>query len=467
VAPPYGLTLTEAAGLIERRELSAAELTASVLERIEAVQPRLHAYVTVMAGEAAAAAAEADRAIAAGRRRGPLHGIPVAVKDIYDVAGAPAESGSRVRAGYVPAQDSEVVRRLREAGAVIVGKTVTHEFAFGVTSPPARCAWDPNCVPGGSSGGSGAAVAADACLAALGTDTGCSIRNPAAINGVVGLKPTYGRVSKRGITPLAWSADHAGPLAKSVRDCAVVLAAIAGHDPDDPTTSARLVDDYAAPLDSGVAGLRIGVPRNHFFDNVRPDVEAAVRAAIAELERLGARLVDVELPLAEHGRAVIRILALVEGAAVHRRDLAERADRYGDEVRLLLETGSLVSGTAYLDAQRVRTLMKRAFRQAFETHRLDAVVTPTNPIGAVPAPGTEPVSVAGEPPDALINHYARFASAFNATGMPALTVPCGFDADGHPAGLQIAGRPFDEATVLRIGQAYESATSWHTMRPSL
>jgi aspartyl-tRNA(Asn)/glutamyl-tRNA(Gln) amidotransferase subunit A len=462
----YELTISEAAARLIRRELSAEELCRAVLDRIDEVQPKIHAYVTVVGEQALEAARRADREIGQGHYRGPLHGVPVALKDVFETAGIPTESGSKVRHGYVPLEDAEPVRRLLEAGAIVVGKTVTHEFAFGVTSPPARCAWDLNCVPGGSSGGSGAAVAADACLAAMGTDTGCSVRNPASINGICGLKPTFGRVSKRGVTPVAWSCDHVGPLAKSVEDCGIVLAAIAGRDPLDMTTADVAVGDYLGSLSKGLKGLRIGVPRNYFFESIKPDVQAVVREAIGLLGREGGELVEVTIPAVEYSLPVMHVLGAVEAAGAHRNTLREQAELYGDGLRGTLETGSLVLATSYMSAQRARAEIKRGLRSAFEAAQLDVLVTPTCPLGPV-AYGEEFAAIGDEAPVPVIDHYARYASPFNLSGQPALTVPCGFDSEGHPVGLQIAGRPFDEATVLRVGHAYESETPWHTMRAEL
>lgn len=460
------LTIKEAAARIFRHEISAEELCLAVLERIEDVQPKIHAYVTVIGEQALEAARQADREIGRGHYRGPLHGVPVALKDVYETAGIPTESGSRVRQGYVPLENAEPVRRLLEAGAIVVGKTVTHEFAFGVTSPPARCAWDLNCVPGGSSGGSGSAVAADACLAAMGTDTGCSVRNPASVNGICGLKPTFGRVSKRGVTPLAWSCDHVGPLAKSVEDCGIILAAIAGRDPLDVTTADIAVGDYLGSLSKGLKGLRIGVPRNYFFESIKPDVDAVVKEAIGLLGREGGELVEVTIPAVEYSLPVIHVLGAVEAAGVHRDTLRAHAERYGDGLRGALEAGSLLLATSYVTAQRARAGIKQGLRSAFESANLDVLVTPTCPLGPI-AYGEEFANIAGEVLAPIIDHYARYASPFNLSGQPALTVPCGFDSEGHPVGLQIAGRPFDEATVLRVGQAYESVTPWHAMRAAL
>jgi aspartyl-tRNA(Asn)/glutamyl-tRNA(Gln) amidotransferase subunit A len=456
------LTVKQAATQLARREITAVELTESVLERIEETQPQLRAYVTVAAGEARAAARAADER----EPSGPLHGIPVALKDLFDTAGMPTTAGSRSRAGLVATEDAAVTERLKSAGAIIAGKTVTHEFAFGVTSPPARSPWNTTCIPGGSSGGSGAAVAADACLAALGTDTGCSVRLPAAINGVVGLKPTYGRVSRRGVVPLSWSCDHVGPITKTVEDCALLLNAIAGHDPRDPTSAPEGVPDFTAGLELGLDGLRIGVPRRYFFDDIQPGVESAVRDATAVLERQGAELVEVEIPHVELSLPVVLVASLVEGATIHRRSLRTKADLYGQDVRFLLEVGQLLFGTHYLDAQRVRALIKRSFREVFEREQLALLATPTAPLTALPA-GQETFAFGDEPPQPVINHYARYACPFNVSGQPALSLPCGFDDQRLPVGLQLVGRPFDEVTVLRAGNAYEAATSWHREHPPL
>jgi aspartyl-tRNA(Asn)/glutamyl-tRNA(Gln) amidotransferase subunit A len=456
------LTVKQAATQLARREISAVELTESVLERIEETQPRLEAYASVTADEALAAARAAD----AREPSDPLHAIPVALKDLFDVAGVPTKAGSRSREAFVPVEDAAATARLRSAGAIITGKTVTHEFAFGVTSPPTRCPWNTGCIPGGSSGGSGAAVAADACLAALGTDTGCSIRVPAAINGVVGLKPTYGRVSRRGVVPLSWSCDHAGPIAKTVEDCALVLNAIAGHDPRDPTSAREGAPDFTAELERGLDGLRIGIPRKYFFDGIQPGVEAAVRDATAVLEREGAELVEVAIPHVELSLPVVLVASLVEGATIHRRSLRAKTDLYGDEVRFLLEAGQLLFGTHYLDAQRVRTLIKRSLREVFEREGLSLLATPTAPLTALPI-GQETFAFGDEPPQPVINHYARYCCPFNLSGQPALSVPCGFDEQRLPVGLQLVGRPFDEVTVLRAGNAYEAATSWHREHPPL
>ncbi|HYO37475.1 MAG TPA: amidase [Geodermatophilus sp.] len=461
---PYELGIAEAARQIERRTLSPVELVQSALDRIEEVEGRLNAFVVVTADQALETARQAEREIGDGGYRGPLHGIPVGIKDLYDVAGLPTTSSSAVRSDHVAAEDSACVARLREAGAVVVGKTHTHEFAYGVLTPTTRNPWDTGRVPGGSSGGSGAAVAAGECLAGMGTDTGGSIRIPASVCGTVGLKPTYGRVSRSGITSLCWSLDHAGPLTRTVRDAALTLQAIAGFDARDPGSAREPVPDFTADLDAGVRGLTLGVPVNYFFDDVDPEVEAAVREAIAVLEARGATLREVEIPYAEQMMAVEFGVLVPEASAYHQEMLRESGDRYTDDVRVFLDVGETILATQYIKALRVRTLVQQAFRRAFEG--LDALVCPTLPAAAAEV-GQTTFTFPGGKEKAVIDAWVGHSAPGNITGLPALTVPCGATSAGLPIGLQVIGRPFDEVGVLRVGQAYESATDWSTRRPPL
>ena len=377
---PYELSIAEAARQIEQRTLSPLELVQSALDRIDEVEGRLNAFVVVTADQALEAARQAEREIGDGGYRGPLHGIPVGIKDLYDVAGLPTTSSSAVRSDHVPAEDSACVARLREAGAVVVGKTHTHEFAYGVLTPTTRNPWNTAHVPGGSSGGSGAAVAAGECLMGMGTDTGGSIRIPASVCGTVGLKPTYGRVSRSGVTSLCWSLDHAGPLTRTVRDAALTLQAIAGFDARDPGSAREPVPDFTGDLDAGVRGLTLGVPVNYFFDDVDPEVEAAVREAIAVLEAQGATLREVEIPYADQMMAVEFGVLVPEASAYHQEMLRESGDAYTDDVRVFLDVGETILATQYIKALRVRTLVQQAFRRAFEG--LDALVCPTLPAAA-------------------------------------------------------------------------------------
>lgn len=440
---PYELSLADASQAMAAKKLSPVELTASVLDRIEAVDERLHAYVTVDADSARKSAERAEREIAQGESRGPLHGIPMGLKDLIDVEGRPTTASSRVRSCHVAARDSAVAARLSDAGAVLLGKTHTHEFAYGLTTPQTRNAWDHGRVAGGSSGGSAVAVAAGGATFALGTDTGGSIRVPAALNGVVGLKPTYGLVSRRGVTSLSWSLDHVGPLTRTVRDASFVLAALVGRDEYDP----------ASPASEGdLSGLRVGVPRNYYFERIGPEVEKSVCRAIGRLQELGAELVDVEIPLTRYIQASQWGLMVPEATAYHERTLRSVPDLYTADVRVLLEAGEFVSAGDYLRAQRARTLMREAW--AHMLARVDVIAAPAVPMTAAKA-GQDSVRWADGTVEAVSDSYVRLSAPANITGVPALTLPVGKDGAGLPIGMQLMGRPLDEATVLRVGHAYE------------
>ncbi|MEW2530934.1 amidase family protein [Streptomyces sp. NPDC047071] len=436
---PYELTLAAAAAAIAARELSPVELTASVLERVAEVEPHLNAYVEVRAEAARRAAEEAERDLAAGRARGPLHGVPYALKDLIDVKGQPTSASSRVREGHVAGADSAVAARLAAAGAVLLGKAHTHEFAYGLTTPQTRNAWDADRVAGGSSGGSAVAVAAGAALFSIGTDTGGSIRVPAALGGVVGLKPTYGLVPTRGVTSLSWSLDHVGPLARTVQDAALVLPALTG-------------DAHLPYEDRDLTGLRVGVPVNYYFDRVTPDVEAAVRAAVERLRELGADLVDVRIPMTRYVQAVQWGLMVPEASANHERTLRTTPELYGDDVRVLLEAGELFHAGDYLRAQRARTLMRQEWARLLE--EVDVIAAPAVPLTAVRA-GQQSVRWPDGTAESVPDAYVRLSAPANITGLPALTVPVGRDGAGLPLGMQLIGRPRGERTLLRAGQAYE------------
>jgi aspartyl-tRNA(Asn)/glutamyl-tRNA(Gln) amidotransferase subunit A len=459
---PYELTLAGAAEKIKAKELSPVELTASVLARIEAVEDKITAFATVTADLATKAAKQAAEEIAAGAYRGPLHGIPVGIKDLYDTAGVATTSSSKVRADYVPTQDSAVVEKIYAAGAVMVGKTHTHEFAYGAVTPTTRNPWDLDRVPGGSSGGSGAAVAAGECFVGMGSDTGGSIRIPASVCGTVGLKPTYGRVSRRGVASLSWSLDHVGPLTRTVRDAALVMDAIAGYDRADPASVDVAVPDFTASLDAGVAGLTIGVPVNYYTERVDPEVAGAVSAAIDVLVGQGAQVHEVEIPLPEYILPTEWGIMLPEASAYHQQMLRDKADLYTDDVRLYLEVGELVLATDYIKALRVRTLIQQRWRDLFEG--IDVLIAPTLTTPALPADQPE-VTWSDGSTESATDTYVRFSAPANVTGLPSLSVPCGFNASGLPIGMQILGRPFAETTLLAAGQAYESATEWARLAP--
>ncbi|WP_031089456.1 Asp-tRNA(Asn)/Glu-tRNA(Gln) amidotransferase GatCAB subunit A [Streptomyces sp. NRRL S-15] len=451
---PFELSLTEASRVVRARELSPVELTESVLARIDAVEGRLGAYVTVAADAALAAAVRAEREISGSGPRGPLHGIPMALKDLIDAEGVPTTASSHVRAGHVAERDSRVAERLGAAGAVLLGKTHTHEFAYGLTTPQTNNAWDHSRVAGGSSGGSAVAVAAGGATFAMGTDTGGSIRVPAALNGVVGLKPTYGLVPRTGVTSLSWSLDHVGPLARTVQDVALVLSATAGHDPRDPASvSGPMLDRFPG---GDLRGLKVGVPRNHYFDRVTPEVEESVRGAIERLAELGAELVDVEIPMARYIQAVQWGLMVPEATAYHERSLRATPDLYAADVRILLEAGELTSAGDYLRAQRARTMMRDAWARMFDG--IDVLAAPTVPMTAAEA-GQEAVEWADGTTEAVSDSYVRLCAPANITGVPALTLPVGHDRAGLPIGMQLMARPFRDATVLRVGRVYEESVA--------
>jgi aspartyl-tRNA(Asn)/glutamyl-tRNA(Gln) amidotransferase subunit A len=446
------LPLTELAHQIARRAISSVEVTSAYLERIQRFDQTLRAFITVDAERALADARSAD---AAPQPAGPLHGVPLALKDNIATANLCTTAGSRVLVDWVPAEDAPVVRDLKRAGAVILGKTNLHEFAYGGTCTnvefgAVRNPWNTNHVPGGSSGGSGAAVAAGMCPAALGTDTAGSIRLPASQCGVVGLKPTYGRISIDGVIPLAWSLDHVGPLARTVTDAALVYGVLAGTPP-------------SSTLGAGVGGLRIGVPRQFFFDNLQPDVGAAVEHALETLHDLGAQLVDVVWPDVHLSNSITWTIVLAEASAYHRAWFRSRPEAYSEETRRNLMLGEQLPAADYVQAQRARTVLQRQATDVLAG--IDALVTPTLQITA-PRIAQTTVEVGGKLRE--INPvFIRLCDPFNVTGQPAISVPCGFDANGLPIGLHIAGAPFAEDTVLRVAAAYESATDWHLQRPPL
>ena len=483
---PTGLTLHELGERFRQRELTPSDATRAYLVRIESLDPQVKAYLTVTAEQALRQAADADRRFKAGAPRGPLDGVPLAVKDVLCTRGIRTTCGSRILERFVPPYDATAVARLEEAGAVLLGKLNMDEFAMGSSTEnsgffPTRNPWDLTRVPGGSSGGSAAAVAADLAGAALGTDTGGSIRQPAAFCGTVGLKPTYGRVSRYGLVAFASSLDQIGPLAKDVEDAAIVLQAIAGHDPMDSTSVDMPVPDYRAGLQRGVEGLRVGIPAEYFIEGLDPEVEAAVRAAIGTLEQLGARTQPVSLPHTEYGLAAYYLIAPAEassnlarydgvkyGLRVPRaRDLIEmysrtRAAGFGAEVKRRIMLGTYALSAGYYDAyygkaQRVRTLVRRDFQQAFE--RVDVIAAPTTPGVAFKFGDKE------DPLQMYLNDV--FTIPVNLSGLPGVSIPAGFTMAGLPIGLQLIGRAFDEATLLGVAHAYERATPWHAKKPAL
>ncbi|HYW45425.1 MAG TPA: amidase [Bryobacteraceae bacterium] len=449
------MTIREAADDLRARKVSAGELTAAALHRIE--RDTHNTFITVTAEHALRRAREADAELAAGRDRGPLHGIPIAVKDLFAMRGVRTTGGSRIHGDQAAGYDSTVVARLEAAGAVILGKLNMHELAYGITSAnpyfgAVRNPWNAKHSPGGSSGGSGAAVAAGILYAAMGSDTGGSIRIPAAFCGTVGLKPTYGRVSRYGVLPLSYSLDHMGPLARTVRDAATVLNAIAGHDRRDDTSSRRAVPDFVPRDGCSIRGLSIGFPLNFYFDRMDADVESAVRGAIARAESLGAEVKPVAVPDIAALNAVARVILLAEASAVMEPYLGDRT-KFGPDVLALLDQGRLIPATDYVNAQRLRRKMQREFSALWT--EIDCLITPTTPSPA-PQIGQTTVRLGGRDEDARLS-ATRLVRGINLLGLPALSIPCGLSPAGLPIGMQIAGPAFEEALILRIGAALEDS----------
>jgi aspartyl-tRNA(Asn)/glutamyl-tRNA(Gln) amidotransferase subunit A len=483
----HELTIARARDMLQKRQISARELTEAVLARIGACEERIGAFLTVTPELALARAEAADKTLALGQA-GPLTGIPVAVKDLICTAGIKTTCGSRILEHFVPPYDATVMRRLDAAGAVLVGKLNMDEFAMGSTCEhsafkPTRNPWNPKLIPGGSSGGSAAAVTAGEAPAALGSDTGGSIRQPASLCGVAGLKPTYGRVSRYGLVAFASSLDQIGPLTKDVTDCALMLNVVAGHDPADSTSVPREVPDYTGFLQSGIEGMTLGLPREYYgAEGLDPEVAAAVQAAVATLRSMGAKTVDVDLPHAAYAVAAYYIIAPAEASSnlarydgvkygLRRGDAGALADMYrqtrsagfGLEVqrRILIGTYCLSAGyydAYYRKASQVRTLIGRDFEQAFA--RCDAIVAPVTPTAAF---------AIGEKIDNPLQMYLSdiFTLSANMAGIPGMSLPCGFTADGRPIGLQLMGRHFDEGTLLRLAYNFEQATDFHLRKPGL
>ncbi len=463
---PYELTLSGASAAIAAGDLSSVELTESLIGQVERHEAQVSAFAALTLDLARDAARQADTDLAAGGPRTPLHGIPLGIKDLCDTEGVLSTSSSRTREGRIGPSDSAVAARLRAAGGVLIGQTHTHEFAYGVLTPTTHNPWDLSRTPGGSSGGNGAALAARMIMGAVGTDTGGSIRIPSSVNGTTGLKPTFGRVSRRGITPLSWSLDHAGPMARTVADVALLLQALAGYDPSDPGTVDAPVPAYMESLGGNLAGKTLAVPSNWFFDRIEPDVEAAFRSAVSTLEAAGASIREVTLPLTETYMAIEYALFAAEASSYHQDALRTKADLFEPDVRALLEAGELIYATDYVRALRTRELIKQAWREMFEGAGLDALLAPTLPAVAVAAadPFVHGPDGTTEP---AIDAYVRTSAPGNLTGLPALSVPCGFDAHCLPIGMQIIGRPFDEPGVLRIGSVFEAATDFADRMPQL
>ncbi len=451
------LPVSALSDLLARKQVSPVEIVTALFDRIDRYDAVLHSYITVCRDSALEAARRAEREIRAGRRRGPLHGIPISHKDISWTQGVRTTAHSRTLLNFVPEHDATHVRRLARAGMILLGKTNTTEFAnggmevFGVARNP----WNPAHYTGGSSAGSANALAAGLAVAATGSDTGGSIRVPASFCGIVGLKPTYGRVSRYGVIALSWSLDNAGPMTRTVRDCALLLNAMAGYDPLDPSTARVPVPDFTAGLKKGIKGLVLGVPRHHYFKGLEPDVDAALRAALRTLEDLGARLEPVDLPHAGDLEPAYTVLISAEAFGSHATRLRHQWSEYGARSRRRIACGAYYSAAEYQQAAQIRRVWIEEVDRVLQ--RVDTLVMPTLPHPAFPIE----VQQAG-PPDTSWG-----TRQFNLSGHPALSIPCGFTREGLPIGMQFATKAFDEVTLFRVAHAYEQATDWHARRPAL
>jgi aspartyl-tRNA(Asn)/glutamyl-tRNA(Gln) amidotransferase subunit A len=458
------LSIAEAAARLRRKELSAVDLTEACIARIEAVDGRLHSFITPTFDRARAQARRAEQELRSGHDRGVLHGIPIALKDLYLTKGIRTTCHSAVLQDWIPAYDATAVAKLAEAGAVLLGKLGMHEFAFGGPSvdapfPAVRNPWNVEHIPGGSSSGSGAALAAGLCYGALGSDTGGSIRTPSTHCGIVGIKPTYGRVSRHGVIPLSWSLDHAGPMARSVEDCALLLQAIAGYDGNDPASYNVAVPDFRSSILGDIEGMRVGVPRAGWFDEnlgVEPQTEAVFDQALTVLAGLGAKIREIDGRPFALARKANQTILVCEAFAYHENTFQSMPMHFGAAVRRRMLEGAFLSAADYLAAQRARRVLTQRICAYFDSVDVFAL------------PG------AARPPDAFAtmdpneqNLRPNFTNPFNLAGLPAISVPCGFTPGGLPAGLQIVAAPFAEETALRVAYAYEQSAGWRERRPPL
>ena len=462
------LSAGELSRLIKNQDVSPVEIIDAHLARIGETDTTLNSFITLLPEQAKAAARRAESEIQAGNYRGPLHGIPVGLKDLFNTGGVRTTSGSRIFDTFIPDHDCTVAARFQQAGAILLGKLNMHPFAYGPTGENADYGhmhnpWNPELITGGSSGGSGSATAAGQCTITMGSDTGGSVRIPAALCGIVGLKPTYGLVSRHGLTPLSWSLDHPGPIVRTVEDAALAMNAIAGHDPNDVASSRESKPDYTTALTGDVRGLKIGVPREFFEAPLDPEVAAAVQQAISQLEDLGAIVTEVSFPLFQHAQAISGTILMAEAAAYHRDLLAKEGDKLYPPVRIRLEAGLFITAIDYLKAQQARSVFNHETRQLLTD--VDLLLGPTEPVTAPPI--LAELVQAGEQTIGTTAALTQYTRPYNITGGPAISVPCGFSESGMPIGLQLAGKPFDELIVLRTAHAYEQATNWRTRRPPI
>lgn len=464
--PLYEMTIGELGPMLKNRLISPLELTESVLSRAKRLNPVLNNYIRIDEEEAMEAAKAAEAELASGNYRGILHGIPLALKDIFYFKGKVATMGSKIHADFRPDYDAAVVEKLRRAGAIFTGTLAMHEYAYGATTDNPHYGtchnpWDMKVIPGGSSGGSGSAVAADMTIASLGTDTGGSVRIPSSMCGIVGLKPTHGRISKRGVFPLSFSLDHVGPMTKDVRDAAILLEVLSGYDELDPTAAAVPASPYSTDLTEEIRGKIIGIEEMYFFQNLDPGVERQVRAGIRTLESLGAKLVPVSIPSLRHVNFVQTVTCCGDANAIHYDNIRSRIGDFGEDLRLFFRLGELISAADYVRAQQIRQKIKEEYKEVFR--QVDAMIVPTLPytapeIGKNPVLNDEEVSV--------FEYNIRFNSPSNLTGYPAISVPCGLSG-GLPVGMQIIGNAFAEQTILNLAYAFEQTDPMQGRKPEL
>ncbi len=463
------LTIAELAGLISAKKVSPVEVVEAQLRRIERLNGKLNAFITVTAEAALAEAKAAEREIAAGHYRGPLHGVPYSLKDLYLTKGVRTTGGTKILADWTPEYDSTVAQKLKATGAVLLGKTNLHEFALGGTTinphyGPTRNPWNLDYVPGGSSGGAAASVSAGLGYFGMGSETGNSIRRPAAFCGITGLKPTYGRISRHGMLPASWTLDHAGPFARSAKDTALVLQALAGPDWQDPASSPAAVTDYSARLEQPASGLKVGVPRA-YLDGIGPEASASFAEALGVLTQAGVTIVDLALPSVAYSAVASSVIMLSDAASYHADWVRSRPDDYGPDVLSRIRIGLAITAQEYVDAQRLRRLIADEMVKEMKANGVDLIVAPTAPATATPIAGG--AAALSDKPYSVGNHFFNLWRLFSLVGWPVISVPCGFGTNGLPLAVQIAGRPFDETRVIQLAHAYQQLTDWHRRRPPL
>ncbi len=454
--------------MIQRKEVSPLEIVEAFLSRIESLEPKLNSFITLLYDQAIGSATQAEKEIQAGRYLGPLHGIPFGLKDLFYVKGIRNTSGSKIYDNFIPDYDSTIALRLKKAGGILLGKLNMHPLAYGPTGENEEYGhmhnpWNLDLIAGGSSGGNGSAVASGECPFAMGSDTGGSVRIPAALCGIVGFKPTYGRLCRYGMTVLAWSQDHPGPMTRTVEDCALVMNAIAGYDPNDPTSINLPIKDYTKALTGEIKGLRLGVIKEFFDLPIESQVKISFWRAIDKLTKLGAIISEISWPIYHYGTAIASLIQMAEATSYHSELIRKKGPLIYPPVRLRLEAGVFITATDYIQAQRARSLFYIQSLNLFKN--LDLIVTPTVPVTAFPI-GTSSL-VLNDQKVNVISLLTQYTRPFNLNGFPAITVPCGFSEEQLPIGLQFVGRPFDEESVLRSAHAYEQSTPWHLRRPPL